>query len=198
MSRIKYKRVLLPILLLVIIGSVTSCFMFFMDWSGEGGLTGTWIYTNTAINETVTLVLTADTFEIKFDEDNPVYTSVSNYFDDWEIRGNLSVDENIMNISIYEIYRYYSQWYYYTTPTPPTYEWRSITGGNIWRNNLSWPTYWTNTPVQYPNFFNYYPANNLGADYASRNLNCTYLLDGNSLVLTFTGGTAGSFEFTRQ
>ncbi len=70
MGRKRYLKIALPVLLLVIIGSVTSCFMFFMDWNGEEpGLVGTWIYTNTA--ETVTLTLTETTIEMVFDEDNP-------------------------------------------------------------------------------------------------------------------------------
>ena len=83
MGRKRYLKIVLPVLLIVIIGSVTSCFMFFMDWSGEDDLEGDWIYTDSAINEVVTLTITTDTIEMVFDEDNPAYWTNTQYFNDW-------------------------------------------------------------------------------------------------------------------
>ena len=197
MGRNRYKKLILPIFLFVIAISVTSCFVFFMHWTDEG-LIGTWKYTNSSINEKVILKITKDTIELVFDEDNPSPYYTYRYFNDWGIRGSLFVDEDAlsMSISISELYRYYSKWYYFASY--PYYEWRSITGGDFWRTVSNWPSYWSNTPVQYPNFFNYYPGNNLGADYATRELFCTYLLSGDRLTLTFPGGSAGSYDFNRQ
>ena len=114
MAKKSYLKILLPILLVVIMGSVTSCFLFFMDWIG--GLEGDWKYRNTAINETVYLTITKDTFKIIFDEDNPYYpitplyfSASPVYFNDWGFKGNLWVDEGIhrMDISIYQLYRFF-------------------------------------------------------------------------------------------
>ncbi len=191
MGRKRYLKIVLPVLLIVIIGSVTSCFMFFMDWSGEDDLLeGDWIYTDSAINEVVTLTITTDTIVMVFDEDNPVYYMGYQYFNDWGFKGDLSKHDDIFDINIYELYRYYSYWY---TTTPVSFT--SRTGGGYFATSGAWP--WTTIPnYNYSNFLNNYPGGYLGA--AGSNITCTYSLDGDSLTLTFSGGSAGSYDFTRQ
>ena len=203
----RYLKIVLPLLLISIVGSVTSCFMFFMDWGG--GIEGDWIYRNTSINETVYLTVKKDSVVMIFDEDNPFYpitplyfSTPSPYFNDWGFKGDLSVDEdsNRLNITIYELYRYYSQWYNFYRNYYPYYDYinKERTRGG-WYNSADW--FWTGPPYfsnyYYYNFLNSFPGSNLGA--SGRDITCEYHREGDNLSLRFDpGGHDRTFDFTRN
>ena len=193
----------MPIILIMIIGSLTSCFMFFMDWTGEeAGLTGTWTYTNDAIQETVTVTLTETSIEMIFDEVNPYgyamtgFYATDAYYNDWGYKGGLSVDaDNLqMDITITDLYRFYSAFSWTNTDSGI---WRY--GGGYFNNSAGWPWY---SPVHeynywYTNFLYNNPGGNLGA--IGNSITCSYYLDGDTLTLTFDpGGLNQTYVFQRN
>jgi hypothetical protein len=154
MGKKRYSKIFLPVLLIVIMGSVTSCFLLFMDWSG--GIEGDWIYRDTAINETVFLTIGKNSVEMVFDEDSPYgyfvggWNGTDMYFNDWGFKGDLNVDEGIqqMDIWITSLYRYYSA-YHWTNTDAGTWRW----GGGGFYNAGGW--LWTTVPflsnfIQFP------------------------------------------------
>jgi hypothetical protein len=197
----RFSKIVIPILLGLVIVSVTSCFMFFMDWTG--GLEGDWIYTNTSINETVYLTITKHNLEMIFDEDSPYggnlpgfTTMVDRYYNDWGFKGDLFVDEHDyrMDINIIALYRYYTAFHWTNTSSGT---WRY--GGGSFYTNSTWP--WFSVPYLsnywYNNFMYVFPGYNLGV--SGSTIVCYYSLDMDRLTMNFDpGGLYVSITFKRK